>query len=194
MGATPLRLATAVGMIDGSYRDEVFVCVDNNSTKPFMIKRGTAYFQAVACDGGEMKQEVVDPSTAPGFQTDEGNEPFHAAPAPHWREVPGNALRSREFRRAPHLRKTRVAGRHHNRATKGSIHSPGLYNPFTDRLYPSTLVDYEGDGSGEPCAVARSCSLREAETNAKARKALLDEWKRLREQGTWDETRVRSKR
>ena len=108
MGATPLRLATAVGLIDGSYRDEVFVCVDNNSTKPFMIKRGTAYFQAVACDGGEIRQEVVDPSTQPGFQTGEGNEPFYAAPAPHWREVPGNALRSREFRRAPHLRKTRV--------------------------------------------------------------------------------------
>eukprot|EP00975_Prorocentrum_lima_P021787 4589902-Prorocentrum_lima.AAC.1 len=40
-------------------------------------------------------------------------------------------------------------------------------------------------------AVARTCSLKEADNNPKARAALDKEWERLRSINTWDESTVR---
>eukprot|EP00975_Prorocentrum_lima_P004869 1060673-Prorocentrum_lima.AAC.1 len=40
-------------------------------------------------------------------------------------------------------------------------------------------------------AVARTCSLKEADKNPKARAALDKEWERLRSINTWDESTVR---
>eukprot|EP00975_Prorocentrum_lima_P047265 9883593-Prorocentrum_lima.AAC.1 len=45
--------------------------------------------------------------------------------------------------------------------------------------------------NGTPAAVARSCSLKEALTNPKAKAALDKEWDRLRSINTWDESNVR---
>eukprot|EP00975_Prorocentrum_lima_P007389 1584680-Prorocentrum_lima.AAC.1 len=57
---------------------------------------------------------------------------------------------------------------------------------YTD-LYPPTPSS-GGDPKGTPAAVARTCSLKEALTNPKAKAALDKEWDRLRSISTWDES------
>eukprot|EP00975_Prorocentrum_lima_P012932 2744764-Prorocentrum_lima.AAC.1 len=53
--------------------------------------------------------------------------------------------------------------------------------------------DSTGSADGEPAAVARSCSLKEALSNPKAKAALGKEWDRHRSIHTWDETVVRER-
>eukprot|EP00975_Prorocentrum_lima_P052435 10991222-Prorocentrum_lima.AAC.1 len=60
---------------------------------------------------------------------------------------------------------------------------------YTD-LYPSTPSSGV-EPNGTPAAVARTCSLKEALTNPKAKAALDKEWDRLRSINTWDEGGVR---
>ena len=44
LGASPLRMATSIGVMDGGFRGELFVCVDNCDKKPFIVKKGMAMF------------------------------------------------------------------------------------------------------------------------------------------------------
>eukprot|EP00975_Prorocentrum_lima_P059627 12501602-Prorocentrum_lima.AAC.1 len=65
------------------------------------------------------------------------------------------------------------------------------YNPLLDTVHMdghSLSLDSDGTAIGEPVAVARSCSLKEALSNPKAKAALDKEWDRLRSIHTWDET------
>ena len=193
IGATPLRMATSVGIMDGGFHGEVFVCVDNNDKKPFIVKQGVSMFQAIPFDGGIVRPDILGvehyEAACNAEEARYDCQAQAAAPGEPWRDYPGNALRSREFRRAPKMHKER--GR--PKARRKTIHTPGLYNPFTDKLHHPAHIGKK-DKKGSPACVARSCSLKEAETNAKAKQALQKEWDRLRRQGTWDETKVESKR
>eukprot|EP00922_Rhytidocystis_sp_ex-Travisia-forbesii_P052927 GHVS01078500.1.p1 GENE.GHVS01078500.1~~GHVS01078500.1.p1 ORF type:complete len:232 (-),score=84.53 GHVS01078500.1:262-957(-) len=57
---TPLRLCNSVGVIDGGYRGEIMVVVDNIKQTPYTVKVGDRIVQAVAFDGKEMSFEVVE--------------------------------------------------------------------------------------------------------------------------------------
>ena len=45
---TPLRMSNSVGLIDAFYTGSLHVPVDNTSTEPYTIQRGTRLFQIVA--------------------------------------------------------------------------------------------------------------------------------------------------
>ena len=45
---TPLRMSNSVGIIDKGYRDNYIACVDNLSDAPYVIEKGTRFFQI--CD------------------------------------------------------------------------------------------------------------------------------------------------
>lgn len=45
IGATPLRLANSVGLIDAGYRGDIMVKVDNISNKNYEVKKGQRLFQ-----------------------------------------------------------------------------------------------------------------------------------------------------
>ena len=48
---TPLRMSNSIGLIDGGYRGELKVYVDNISDDAFELKKGNRFFQLVAMNG-----------------------------------------------------------------------------------------------------------------------------------------------
>ena len=48
---TPLRMSNSMGLIDGGYRGELKVYVDNISDDPFELHKGNRLFQLVAMNG-----------------------------------------------------------------------------------------------------------------------------------------------
>eukprot|EP00975_Prorocentrum_lima_P049490 10353594-Prorocentrum_lima.AAC.1 len=75
-------------------------------------------------------------------------------------------------------------------------HSP-CFNALLDTVYTDLYTPSDDrrslDGVSRKLvsAVARSCSIKEALTNPKAKAALDKEWDRLRSIHTWDENKVR---
>eukprot|EP00975_Prorocentrum_lima_P058500 12271059-Prorocentrum_lima.AAC.1 len=68
------------------------------------------------------------------------------------------------------------------------------FNPMLDMVYADNIDDALKDectGNQHNAAVARTCSLKEADKNPKARAALDKEWERLKSINTWDESTVR---
>lgn len=57
---TPLRLANSIGIIDKSYRGNVMVKVDNNSSSDFTMNEGNCYFQIVSFSGILPKYSLVN--------------------------------------------------------------------------------------------------------------------------------------
>eukprot|EP00975_Prorocentrum_lima_P026611 5595274-Prorocentrum_lima.AAC.1 len=63
-----------------------------------------------------------------------------------------------------------------------------------DQVFSDDIDDSAKKVEGTiPLAVARSCSLKEAEKNPKAKAALDKAWERLRAINTWDESIVRER-
>jgi dUTP pyrophosphatase len=60
IGKTPLRQANCVGIIDGGYRGNLKVMVDNIYDTDFVIKEGFRLFQLVSFDGKPIQFEIVD--------------------------------------------------------------------------------------------------------------------------------------
>ena len=48
---TPLRMSNSIGLIDGGYRGELKVSIDNISDNPFELQKGNRFFQLVAMNG-----------------------------------------------------------------------------------------------------------------------------------------------
>ena len=63
---TPLRQCNSVGLIDGSYRGEIMVAVDNVKDEPYTVKPGQRLFQLVAMDGSPIHIELVSELTETG--------------------------------------------------------------------------------------------------------------------------------
>eukprot|EP00975_Prorocentrum_lima_P013270 2818898-Prorocentrum_lima.AAC.1 len=71
-----------------------------------------------------------------------------------------------------------LSSQHHDRIP---AHMP-CYNPLLDTIHlggHSLSLESDGTAIGAPVAVARSCSLKEALSNPKAKAALDKEWDRL---------------
>jgi dUTPase len=57
---TPLRMSNSVGLIDGGYRGELKVFVDNISDDPFELQKGNRFFQLVAMNGDPISFTITE--------------------------------------------------------------------------------------------------------------------------------------
>ena len=63
LAKTPLRMSSSVGLIDSSYRGEVFVVFDNigtNDANPYKIRKGDRLVQAVAFSGKPVSLQILE--------------------------------------------------------------------------------------------------------------------------------------
>jgi len=49
-----IRMANSIGLIDGSYRGELILCVDNISMQTVVLKKGTRFCQIVSMTGSQI--------------------------------------------------------------------------------------------------------------------------------------------
>lgn len=60
MGAkTPLRLANSIGLIDKDYRGDIMLILDNLSSEPFVVEKGSRLAQIVSFSGESFGLEMV---------------------------------------------------------------------------------------------------------------------------------------
>lgn len=57
---TPIRLANSVGIIDSGYRGNIKVALDNITSEPYVIKKGSRLFQICAPSLEEIKLVLTD--------------------------------------------------------------------------------------------------------------------------------------
>tara|TARA_Y100000816_G_scaffold262303_1_gene219886 strand:- start:469 stop:906 length:438 start_codon:yes stop_codon:yes gene_type:complete len=57
---TPLRMSNSIGLIDGGYRGELKVSVDNISDDPFKLQKGNRFFQLVAMNGDSISFIITE--------------------------------------------------------------------------------------------------------------------------------------
>ncbi len=60
IGKTPLRLCNSIGLIDGGYRGEIMMVVDNIKDYDYTVEPGQRLVQIVAMDGSPIHVEIVD--------------------------------------------------------------------------------------------------------------------------------------
>ena len=51
---TPLRMSNSIGIIDNSYRGELIFCVDNLTSRPYVLKKGRRICQIVSMLGSQI--------------------------------------------------------------------------------------------------------------------------------------------
>ena len=57
---TPLRMSNSMGLIDGGYRGELKVYVDNISDDSFELQKGNRLFQLVAMNGAPISFKIAE--------------------------------------------------------------------------------------------------------------------------------------